>query len=786
MSRVPFVVFGLITASLAGPLSLAQSPTSRRMIEQVYQDAASRDFECDNCPHGCAHAKTLRSHFASNMNPDGSPVALSAPPSDYDDVDLLHNNLNIEIAPSTGFLGGSNTMTFRSEIDGLERVRVRLQNIFSVSAVRVGGVLVGASQFDNFHLTVFLDRVYNIGEVFDIAVDYSGFPVNNGFDSILFTTQGGQPIASTLSETDFAYTWWPTKDDNRDKATADLRFTVPSTMSVASNGALISVTDAAAGKKTWHWKTNYPIATYLISFAVTNYTRFSGSYNWGGGVMPLEFFIYPGSDTAGNRNAWLQSAQMLATYRPIFGLYPFINEKYGIYQFPFGGGMEHQTMTGQGSFGESLTAHELSHQWWGDMVTCARWNDIWLNEGFATYAEALWLERKPGSLGEPALHSAMAARRPASVNGSVYIYEPLNNGDINRIFSTSFSYRKPGWVLHMLRHVVGDAAFFEILAAYRAAYEFKSATTDEFIAVAEGVHGQNLNWFFDKWIYNIGAPTYQRANRTITAGGLTYVELMVKQTQSASYPIFTMPMDVELLINSVVSTQKVWNNAAQQWYLLPVIATPTTVTLDPRPWVLAGSNTATTFVEGPPKIVAATPAPGAQAPSSFAGPISVVFHKNVATTAGDYSLVRDGVGPVSFAFAYSSGTKTALLTPTAPLAGGGYTLTVADTIIDPLSGRQLDGELPNPPPPASFPSGDGVPGGSAVIRFSVAPPPVSCEGDADGNGVVDFADISSVLTFWGATYAPGASSTPGDANHDEAVNFADITAVLASYAATCP
>ncbi|MDX2115303.1 MAG: M1 family aminopeptidase, partial [Planctomycetota bacterium] len=649
--------------------------------------------------------------------------------------------------------------------------------------ITVNNVPINASQPDAANLICTLDRAYASGEEFLLRVEYSGFPQNNGFDSIVFTTQGGQPLVSTLSETEFAYTWWPTKDDNRDKSTADMRYTVPSSLSVAANGKLMSVTPVAGGRSEWYWKTEYPTATYLYSFSTTNYARFSSTYDWGGGVMPLEFFIYPNSNTEQNRNGWLLCRDMLATFRTIYGLYPFINEKYGIYQFAFGGGMEHQTITGQGGFSESLTAHELGHQWWGDMITCASWNHIWLNEGFATYSEALWLERKPGSTGLPALHSAMASRRPSlATTLSVYIPEPLDNADLNRIFSTSLSYRKPAWVLHMLRRVVGDATFFAILAEYRARFEYQSATTDDFRQVCEDVSGLDLFRFFDQWIYKGGYPAYSRAWRQVTVNGQTYIEVYLRQTQSAALPTFAMPMDIVVTpVSGAPFTRVVQNDARTEWFLLPVSSGVSTVQFDPTPWILSSANSSTTFVEGPPAIVRTVPEPGATLEPGAVSAVDVFFHKSVSVPAGAVTVSGVAQGPVAGTLAYDPTTRRARLSFAQPLAPDTYTVRVLDSVTETASGKALDGELASPSVP-SFPSGNGEPGGIASFTFLV--PPASCPGDADGDGDRDFADISSVLQFFSTVYTP--STGPGDANADGTVDFQDITQVLTAFGQACP
>ncbi|MHC4209849.1 MAG: M1 family metallopeptidase, partial [Planctomycetota bacterium] len=381
------------------------------------------------------------------------------------DTDVLHYDLDLEIVPAFTWLGGANTISVRSLIDGLTTFQVRLHDTFDITSAQVDGLAAPWQRLSATTIEVDLGRSYDAGEEFEVMVAYGGVPVSLGFGSINFTSQGGYPLVFTLSEPWFAYTWWPAKDDNNDKATGEFKITVPNPLSVASNGLLLSVDGVGGGRRRYNWLTGYQTATYLFSFSATFYHTFSGTYIYDGGSMPVDFFIFPDSDNPANRDAWLETVTMLPVFGDLFGLYPFLDEKYGIYQFGFGGGMEHQTMTGQGSFTETLTAHELAHQWWGDMITCGTWQDMWLNEGFATYSEDLWKEFEPGGGGTDALHAHMDIRRPSDVNGSVYV--PLEDADnFNRIFSGNFSYRKGAWVLHQLRHVVGDQDFFDILAAY--------------------------------------------------------------------------------------------------------------------------------------------------------------------------------------------------------------------------------------------------------------------------------------------------------------------------------
>jgi len=345
------------------------------------------------------------------------------------------------------------------------------------------------------------------GDVFSVQVFYHGSPASGGFGAFGFNTHGSPavPIVWSLSEPYYARNWWPCKDSPSDKAdSVDIRITCPSTLFASSNGVLVSQTDLGNGNTRFHWKHRHPIVTYLVSLTVSNITQLNYSYVYNGGAdtMPVNFWVYP-EQVTNAQGAYPEVLQMLDAFGAAYGPYPFLDEKYAITHFPWGGGMEHQTNTSQtpSSYSRNLTSHELSHQWWGDMVTCRDWKHIWLNEGFASYSEAQYQEWLGGM---NAYHTYMNSMMYKG-GGSVIVDDTTSVG---RIFHGGLSYDKGAWVVHMLRGVLGDPTFYACLAEYRSRYAGKSATTEDFQAVCEEVSGLNLSEFFADWCYGTYYPRY--------------------------------------------------------------------------------------------------------------------------------------------------------------------------------------------------------------------------------------------------------------------------------------
>lgn len=661
----------------------------------------------------CAKSAALRKRFAADLSPafdDPQPIA------GLSNTDVIKNFLTIQPNFSTSGLVGSNEMTVASKVNGLTSMELELDSVFTITGATLDGRTITVTRLDSKTIRANFDQAYNTGQQFVLKISYSGIPNSSFFGSIEFYTHSGSQAVSTLSEPYYSYTWWPVKEDNTDKALLDIDLILPTAMLGCSSGIRTGITTLGGGLRKHSWRGVNPMAPYLVSFSATNYNEFTDTFTGTGGPMPLQFFVYPENNTTALQTAWKNTKNMIATYQNFYGPYPFLNEKYGIYQFPFSGGMEHQTMTGQGGGGltsESVTCHELSHQWWGDNVTCATWSDIWLNEGFATYSESLWYEWKTGTSNFATYKSNMAARKPTTVGDSVYCY---NTTDPNRIFSSTYSYRKGAWILHMLRHIMGDTAFFNGMRAYREKYAYSSATTDNFAQVMEDTCGIDLTPFFTAWVYGIGAPAYQWGWTTTNVNGKNYLLVKIVQSQTTSYPTFPIPIDVRPTVSGSTVNLSVNNTARTQHYVVPISAPATACSFDPDVWTLNTGVTNVTYAAGPPKIVETSPRPyekfGAAAPTS----ISVTFHTPVTTNASHFTLLRGAI-PVACNYLYSSTTNTVTLTPVAPLEQGNYSLTISDNLTATNSGQKLDGEIIGSTP--MLPSGDGLPGGNAVLTFNV-------------------------------------------------------------------
>jgi len=348
------------------------------------------------------------------------------------------------------------------------------------------------------------------------------------------------PVVYTLCEPNGSRTWWPCKDLPGDKATVDLIITMPQKYVVAGNGLLEGVRTNDDGTSTHHWSTRYPLAPYLVAFTATNFVLIEDSYEMlGGGTLPLLYYTWPEDVRRAERDV-ASIPGMLAVFEEEWFGYPFPEEKYGHMETPLVvGAMEHTTMTSYGQalytgtgYFDYVAAHELAHHWWGDLVTCGTWDDIWLNEGFATYAEAVYHESLAGFEGY--LDYMRALSRPRFYGS---IYAP------NRVLNDTV-YDKGAWVLHMLRGIVGRETLMEILRTWGERFAHTSPVTADFTALASEVAGQDLSWFFDPWLYEIGRPDYEYAQRIHPAGEeRSWIRLRIEQLQEG-VEAYSMPITV--------------------------------------------------------------------------------------------------------------------------------------------------------------------------------------------------------------------------------------------------
>lgn len=505
--------------------------------------------------------------------------------------DVTYYKLDLKLSVSPNYLSGSVKMVAKVLNNNLAAVTLDLMKAMTVDSVLDDTGKLAFSQQPST-LDVTLRRQYQKNEMISTTVFYRGVPGSSGFGSFIFDLNGSSPWVWSLSEPYGARDWWPSKDTQGDKAdSVDIWITCESRFKVGSEGKLVAVVDNGNGTKTHKWQHRYPIATYLVSIAVAEYVESSAWFKYGTDSMIVLNYAVPNSD-AQAKAALPQIINNLRIYSDLFGLYPFFKEKYGHSQFGWGGGMEHQTMTSIVNFGESLVAHELAHQWFGDMITNQTWPDIWLNEGFATYCVALYYEKKSGTQAYWSVINGEAVGARNAI-GSIYVRD---TSTVGRLFNGNLVYSKGAMVLHMLRRVLGDSVFFSALKQYASdpRFRFGTASTQDFQSVCEAVSGKgvgSLSYFFQEWIYGQRYPFYQYEWGKQQNGTVYTVRVTLAQSTGTDNPTyFQMPVDFRFTGNGLDTIITVLNNARSQSFVFTLPKDPTAFQLDPNNWILKDAS----------------------------------------------------------------------------------------------------------------------------------------------------------------------------------------------------
>lgn len=502
--------------------------------------------------------------------------------------DVLNYRLNLDIrncflSPYPHNFTGSEIITFRIDT-ALNSITLNAVNT-SLAIDSVGLSAVSFTHTNNI-LTLNLNRTYNPAETTQVRIYYRHLNVSDG---AFYTGNGG---VFTDAEPEGARKWFPSWDRPYDKATLDLTAKVPANAKLGSNGRLNDST-LIGDTLYYHWISRDPISTYLIVMtAKVNYNlnivywhRISNPAD----SVPIRFYYNSGENPVPMQNIIVD---MTNYYSGKFGEMAF--EKNGFTTAPAPGftwgGMENQTLTTfcAGCWSSGLMSHEYAHQWYGDLVTCGTWADIWLNEGFATYTEALWAEHTGGY---SSYKSTILNRASSYLSGNPGwpMYNPAwadSTPNVNVLFNYAITYCKGAGVLHMLRYVLQDTAiFFNCMRGYAmdtVNFKYKNAVTDDFTAKISAISGQNLSWFIDEWVKLPNHPVYQNIYQFTTNGGSNWtVGFQATQIQSNS-PFHMMPIVLRISFASGPDTTiRTLNKINNQIYYWNFNRQPTAFAFDP-------------------------------------------------------------------------------------------------------------------------------------------------------------------------------------------------------------
>jgi aminopeptidase N len=527
----------------------------------------------------------------------GGGEAPKAPPYQWPrshNYDVQHYRISVSFDWTTKSVIGETTVTLKPFVNDFKEIELDAGEMKIKSASLAGGAPLKFDYRDNEKLFIKLDRAYEPANTIAVTISYTAAP-KKGLTFILPSesdpTRPHQIWSQGEARTN--HYWFPCYDYPNDKATTELVATVDSKYKVISNGSLVSsVPDSSGKQKTWHWKMDQPYSSYLVSIIVGEYAEVTGQFKG----KPVISYVYP--DQVENGQISLgKLPQMVA----------FFSEKTGYdYPYPkyvetmvrdFGGAMENITATTMTDTAvhdkrahidissDEIASHELAHQWFGDLVTCRDWGEIWLNESFATFMEALWNEHEKGRddyLYE--MYNNQQAYYQAWFQGNRRPIVTRRYEDPDGLFDT-YAYPRGGAVLNMLRFVLGEDRFWKAIHHYLKTNEWRNVETAQLNIAIEEATGQNLGWFFDEWVYRMGHPEF---DITSSYDGAKTLKLMVKQTQKpddkrpwfSSPDFFTMPVDIAVTTASGEKVHRVLIDQPEKEFTFDVESKPLIVNFD--------------------------------------------------------------------------------------------------------------------------------------------------------------------------------------------------------------
>jgi len=513
--------------------------------------------------------------------------------------DVKFYDLQLSISNTSTVIRGTASVLIEA-VKEMDTLVLELQDALDVTSVGISDNISNPEyedltdyQHTDHAIYIHLDRSRDLGDQFLVLIEYEGEAgQDRGFFAGITTAKDpsyGFDVTYTLSEPLNAKDWFPVKQVLEDKIDSVwISLQCDDHLMAASNGLLDDIVPGENNTHTFQWRTHYPMAYYLLSFAVANYRDFSFKTTLSdeGDSVLVQNYIYDSDEVYSEWEDEIRATgSMISVFSELLVDYPFAEEKYGHAMAPMGGGMEHQTMTTIHDFSFFLVAHELAHQWFGDYITCGNWQDIWINEGFASYMEYVAAQQLLGQQAadgwmENAMSIALGER-----DGSVYVPQEEVE-DTYRLFDYGLSYKKGAILLHMIRYQLdNDVLFFEVLQRYLDQFGAGNALGEDFRLILETVSGLDFSCFFDQWYYGEGFP---RFNVQWFQEGDS-LKIRSEQVSSAPHvtPLFRTPFDVEIRYSDGTQNRmRLMQDEQVEEFVFAVEGLVTEVHFDPDSWIL--------------------------------------------------------------------------------------------------------------------------------------------------------------------------------------------------------